>query len=230
MPEMHEVVFLFDVDNTLLDNDRMKDDLGAHVTATFGEEANARLWVIYEEERAKHGYADFLGTLERFRLEHLHDPRALRLSNWVMDYPFIERLYPDALGVVRHVRQWGLPVILTDGDGVYQPHKLERAGLMDAFGGHVLNYVHKEKELDSVQAAYPARHYVLADDKPTVLGAFKRAWGDRVTTVFPRQGHYAHDPKALTSAPPPDITIERIADLMEHDFSALRRPEEEASS
>jgi FMN phosphatase YigB (HAD superfamily) len=139
-----------------------------------------------------------------------------------MDYPYIERLYPDALGVVRHVRQWGLPVILTDGDGVFQPHKLERAGLLSAFGGHVLNYVHKEQELDSVRRAYPAKHYVLVDDKLSLLNVAKRAWGDRVTTIFPRQGHYANDAKVLAHSQPADIEIERIADLMDHDFSALR--------
>ncbi|ODR97605.1 haloacid dehalogenase [Methyloceanibacter superfactus] len=221
MSETHDVIFLFDVDNTLLDNDRMKSDLGKHVEATFGEGANDRLWALYEEERAKHGYADFLGTLERFRLEHLHDPRALLLANWVMDYPFIERLYPDALGVVRHVRQWGLPVILTDGDGVFQPHKLERAGLWTAFDGHVLNYIHKEEELDSVRRAYPSRHYVLIDDKLKLLNAVKSAWGNAVTTVFPRQGHYANDPDSLADQGPADIEVDRIADLMEHDFSAL---------
>ena len=221
MPETHQVIFLFDVDNTLLDNDRMKADLGEHVRKMFGDEARDQLWALYEEERAKQGYADFLGTLERFRLAHLDDPRVLKLANWVMDYPFIERLYPDALGVVRHVRQWGLPVIFTDGDGVYQPHKLERSGLMDAFGGHVLNYVHKEEELDSVRRAYPAEHYVLVDDKLKVLDAVKKAWGDRVTTVFPRQGHYANDAATLTGLPPADIEITRISDLMEHDFSML---------
>lgn len=221
MSETHQVIFLFDVDNTLLDNDRMKSDLGDYVSQTFGEGAREQLWALYEEERAKHGYADFLGTLEKFRLAHLEDARVLRLSNWVMDYPFIERLYPDALGAVRHVRQWGLPVILTDGDGVFQPHKLERAGLLDAFDGHVLNYVHKEEELDSVQAAYPAQHYVLIDDKLSLLDAVKKAWGDRVTTIFPRQGHYAKDAKTLTSAPPADIEIAHIADLMDYDFSML---------
>lgn len=221
MSETHQVIFLFDVDNTLLDNDRMKSDLGDYVSETFGDEARDQLWTLYEEEREKHGYADFLGTLEKFRLAHLEDGRVMRLSNWVMDYPFIERLYPDALGAVRHVRQWGLPVILTDGDGVFQPHKLERAGLLDAFGGHVLNYVHKEEELDAVQSAYPAQHYVLIDDKLSLLDAVKKAWGDGVTTIFPRQGHYAHDAKMLTSCPPADIEIERIADLMEHDFSML---------
>jgi FMN phosphatase YigB (HAD superfamily) len=221
MSKTHDIIFLFDVDNTLLDNDRMKGDLGTYVESTFGKDAAARLWTLYEEERIKHGYADFLGTLERFRLEHLHDPRALRLANWALDYPYIERLYPDALGVVRHVRQWGLPVILTDGDGVFQPHKLERASLWDAFGGHVLNYIHKEKELDAVERAYPARHYVLIDDKLNVLDAVKRAWGDRVTTVFARQGHYANDARTLTGSAPADIEVRRIADLMERDFSTL---------
>jgi len=222
MSETHQVVFLFDVDNTLLDNDRMKADLGDHVSEMFGEDARDELWSLYEEERVKHGYADFLGTLEKFRLAHVDDPRVLRLANWVMDYPFIERLYPDALNAVRHVRRWGLPVILTDGDGVFQPHKLERAGLLDAFGGHVLNYVHKEKELDAVQRAYPAKHYVLIDDKLSLLDAVKKAWGDRVTTIFPRQGHYAKDVSTLTSFPPADMEIARIADLMEHDFSMLQ--------
>jgi hypothetical protein len=222
MPETHGLVFLFDVDNTLLDNDRMKRDLGDYVRRTFGSGAEDELWTLYEEERVKHGYADFLGTLERFRLAHLHDARVLHLVNWAMDYPFIERLYPDALGVVRHVRQWGLPVILTDGDGVFQPHKLERAGLLSAFGGHVLNYVHKEQELDSVRRAYPAKHYVLTDDKLTLLNVVKKAWGDRVTTIFPRQGHYANDAKVLARSQPADIEIERIADLLDHDFSALQ--------
>ena len=221
MSETHGLLFLFDVDNTLLDNDRMKSDLGQHVETTFGKEGVDLLWELHEKERIKHGYADFLGTLEKFRLAHLHDPRALRLANWVLDYPFIERLYPDALGAVRHVRQWGLPVILTDGDGVFQPHKLEWAGLWEAFGGHVLNYIHKEKELDAVRRAYPARHYVLIDDKLKLLDTVKRAWGDRVTTVFPRQGHYANDAQTLAGSAPADIEVQRIADLMEHDFSAL---------
>lgn len=221
MTETHRAVFLFDVDDTLLDNDRMKSDLGDYVAATFGDGARDELWRLYEEQRDKHGYADFLGTLERFRLAHIEDPRILDLANWVMDYPFAERLFPDALAAVRYVSQWGLPVILTDGDGVYQPHKLERAGLIAAFGGRVLNYVHKETELDAVQRAFPAKHYVLVDDKLSVLNAVKRAWGDRVTTVFPRQGHYANDPEKLKDLPPADIEIASIAELMMHDFSTL---------
>lgn len=221
MSEMHDVIFLFDVDNTLLDNDGMKDDLGAYVLSIFGKQANDRFWALYEEERVKHIYADFLGTLERFRLENMHDPRLLHLANWLLDYPFAKRLYPSALAVVQHVRAWGLPVILTDGDGVFQPLKLERAGLSTVFDGHILNYIHKEKELDAVARAYPARHYVLIDDKLKLLDTVKRAWGDRVTTVFPKQGHYANDPKTLASLPPADLAVDRIADLMDHDFSAL---------
>ncbi len=216
-----DIVFLFDVDDTLLDNDAVKADLGKHVLDTFGPEACNRFWDIYEEQRAKHGYADFLGTLERFRLEHLGEPRALLLANWLMGYPFAERLYPEALAAVEHVARWGLPVILTDGDGVFQPYKLERAGLWGAFGGRVLDYVHKEQELDAIEHAYPARCYVVIDDKPSVLGAIKKIWGDRVTTVFVRQGHYALDPKAAAGGPPPDVTLERIADIKGHEFSAL---------
>ena len=153
-------------------------DLASHVEHTFGKAGNERFWVLYEEQRIKHGYVDVLGALERFRLEHIDNPSALRLANWLLDYPFIERLYPDVFALVRHVRQWGLPVILTDGDGVFQPHKLVRAGLWDAFDGHVLGYVHKEQELDAIQRAYPARHYVMVDDKLTVLNAVKNALGD----------------------------------------------------
>ncbi|MEM9591902.1 MAG: HAD family hydrolase [Pseudomonadota bacterium] len=221
MSETHQVVFLFDVDDTLLDNDRMKSDLGDYVAATFGDAARDELWTLYEEQRDKHGYADFLGTLERFRLAHIEDPRVLSLANWIIDYPFVERLFPDALAAVRYVSKWGLPVILTDGDGVYQPHKLERAGLIAAFGGRVLNYVHKQKELDAVTRAFPAQHYVLIDDKLSVLDAVKHTWGDAVTTVFPRQGHYANDPSKLKDLPPADIEIARIADLMMHDFGPI---------
>jgi len=227
MAETHRSVFLFDVDDTLLDNDRMKSDLGDYVAATFGDGAQHELWALYEEQRDKHGYADLLGTLERFRLAHLEDMRVVQMANWVINYPFSERLFADALAAVRHVSQWGLPVILTDGDGVYQPHKLERAGLTDAFGGRVLNFVHKETELHAVKRAFPAAHYVLVDDKLSVLDAVKCAWGDTVTTVFPRQGHYANDPEKLKDLPPADIEIARIADLMMHDFGAIFPPKEE---
>lgn len=219
--DMHEAVFLFDVDDTLIDNDAVKADLEKYVLDHFGQEACKRFWDIYEEQRRKHRYADFVGTLERFRLEHLGDPRVLELSRWLMSYPFAERLYPGALSAVEHVARWGLPVILTDGDGVFQPYKLEQAGLWDAFDGRILDFVHKQDELGAVERAYPARHYVVIDDKPSILNAVKAAWGARVTTVFVRQGHYAHDPKAAAGGLPPDVTLERIADIKGHEFSAL---------
>jgi FMN phosphatase YigB (HAD superfamily) len=222
MSKTHNTVFLFDVDDTLLDNDSVQDDLGQQVLTTFGKEAYDRFWAIFEEQRNKHIYVDYLGTLERFRLEHMDDVRALRLSAWFLGYPFTERLYPEALAAVEHVRQWGLPVILTDGDGVFQPHKLVRAGLWGAFDGHVLNCVHKEKELDAVERAYPARHYVMIDDKLKLLNAVKRIWGSRVTTVFPRQGHYANDPQILSEEKPADVSVERIADVLSLDFSTLQ--------
>ena len=221
MSPEHETVFLFDVDNTLLDNDAVKADLKRRVLEAFGQQDSERFWAIYEEQRAKHGYADFLGTLERFRGEHLGDPRVLALSNWLMSYPFEKRLYPAALAAVRHVGQWGLPVILTDGDGVFQPYKLLHAGLWTAFDGRVLDYIHKEQELARIERAYPARHYVVIDDKIGVLDAIKKAWGDRVTTTFVRQGHYALDPNAAAGHLPADITLDRVAELLEQEFSAL---------
>lgn len=222
MPLTDDTVFLFDVDNTLLDNDRVKSDLKEKVVQDFGQEACNRFWAIYEEQRKKHIYADFIGTLERFRLEHLYDPKALRLSLWMMHYPFADRLFPDALAVVRHVSQWGLPVILTDGDGVFQPYKLERSGLWNAFDGRVLGYVQKDQELEAIAQAFPARHYILVDDKLKLLNAVKGIWGNRVTTIFVKQGHYANDPKVLARAPAADVSIDRVGELMMHDFSAIR--------
>lgn len=221
MGEPREIVFFFDVDNTLLDNDAVKADLAEEVRAGFGTLGCERFWAIYEEQRKKHGYADFLGTLERFRLEHIENPDALNLASWLMSYPFAERLYPDALAVVRHVTDWGLPVILTDGDGVFQPYKLQRSGLWQAFDGRILDYVHKQDELAAVTRNYPATHYVVIDDKLSILDAVKKAWGSRVTTIFVRQGHYAHEALAAGDYAPADITLDRIASLMLQDFSAL---------
>jgi hypothetical protein len=220
MQPEREAVFLFDVDNTLFDNDRVKADLGRKVEDGFGKAGAESFWAIYEEQRKKHGYADFLGTLERFRLEQLGDPGVLELSLWLMNYPFPERLYPDALAVVRHVQDRGLPVILTDGDGVFQPYKIERAGLWRAFDGRVLDFIHKQEALDAVACAYPARHYVVIDDKLSILDAVKTAWGEHVTTVFVRQGHYAND-AAAGKLPAADVSLDRVAELMTYDFAAL---------
>ena len=215
------VVFLFDVDNTLLDNDRVAQDLRKHLTGSFGAERQERYWVLFEQLRQELGYADYLGALERYRIEELHDPRILRMANWLVDYPFAERLYPNALKAVRHASQWGLPVVLSDGDAVFQPRKVQRSGIWPAVDGHVLIYIHKEQELADVEQRYPAPHYVLVDDKPKILAAVKKIWGSRVTTVLPRQGQYANDARVVASLPAADVTVERIGDLLMHDFSRL---------
>ena len=215
------IVFLFDVDNTLLDNDAVQADLGEHLERTYGAATRDRYWTIFEELRSELGYADYLGALERYRLEALHRPEVLRMSNWLVDYPFADRLYPAALDAVRHVRQWGRAVILSDGDAVFQPRKVERSGLWRAFGDHVLIYVHKEQELDDVREFYPADRYVLIDDKLRILSAVKAAWGDAVTTVFPRQGRYALDPAERAKYPGADIELDAIGDLLDHDLSSF---------
>src|ERR1700758_3827792 len=200
----HSVVFLFDVDNTLLDNDRVSADLKRHLEKEVGHEQQERYWAFFEELRAELGYADYLGALQRYRSEYPRDPHLLTVSHFLVEYPFANRLFPNSLDVVDYVKQFGRPVILSDGDVVFQPQKIRRSGLDEAFDGAVLIYVHKESELDDVEARYPADHYVLIDDKLRILTAIKRAWGDRVTTVFPRQGHYATDPKVLATYPAAD--------------------------
>jgi FMN phosphatase YigB (HAD superfamily) len=216
---MHDVVFLFDVDNTLLDNDQVVRDLSAHLVNEFGQEARDRYFALFEDLRATLGYADYLGALQRYRLETLHDPKVLRIANWLADYKFSERLYPQALDVVRHVQAWGPAVILSDGDAAFQPRKVCSSGLWEAFRDNVLIYVHKEEALDDVERLYPARRYVMVDDKLRILEALKREWGDRVTTVFPRQGHYAFDPEVLRKHRPADIAIDSIGELLKVDAS-----------
>lgn len=215
------VVFLFDVDNTLLDNDRVTADLKHHLEHGVGAELAQHYWTIFEQLRTELGYADYLGALQLYRSEHSHDPRLLGVSRFLIDYPFANRLFPNSLDVVDHVKPWGPAVILSDGDVVFQPRKVDRSGLHEAFGGQVLIYVHKEKELADVVQRYPAEHYVLVDDKLRILDAVKNSWGSKVTTVFPRQGHYALDPKTISSYPPADITIERIGDLLGYDLNTL---------
>jgi FMN phosphatase YigB (HAD superfamily) len=214
------VVFLFDVDNTLLDNDRVTADMKRHLQETIGDCA-PRYWEIFERLREELGYADYLGALQRFRVENPEETRLLEFSGFLIDYPFANRLYPGSLDAVERAKSWGPAVILTDGDVVFQPRKIQRSGLFEAFGGHVLIYVHKEQELDDVERRYPADRYVLVDDKPRILAAVKKAWGDRVRTVFPRQGHYALEPGALEKFGTPDLTIEhigQIADMSREQF------------
>ena len=221
MTKTPDVVFLFDVDNTLIDNDRVQAHLSEHLEQTYGAATRDRYWEIFEQLRSELGYADYLGALERYRMEDLHRPELLRMSNWLVDYPFAERLYPHALDAVKHVQQWGTVVILSDGDAVFQPRKVERSGLWHLFDNRVLIYIHKEQELDDVRRLYPADHYVLIDDKLRILAAVKKIWGDNVTTVFPKQGHYALDPKTLAEYPPADIELASIGDLLNYDLSSF---------
>ena len=216
------VVFLVDVDNTLLDNDRITADLRQYLEREVGPERQERYWTIFEGLRAELGYADYLGALQRYRIEHPRDPQLLTVSAFLIDYPFANRLYPNSLDVLERLGTWGPTVILSDGDVVFQPRKVERSGLFDAVEGRVLIYIHKERELDDVEARYPADHYVLVDDKVRILTAVKQVWGERLTTVFPRQGHYARADD-VTTYPRPDITIERIGELLRYDRSAFGR-------
>jgi len=215
------VVFLFDVDNTLIDNDRVQAHLSEHLEQTYGVATRDRYWEIFEQLRSELGYADYLGALERYRTEDLHRPEVLRMSSWLVDYPFADRLYPRALDAVRHVQQWGTVVILSDGDAVFQPRKVERSGLWHLFENRVLIYIHKEQELDDVRRFYPADHYVLIDDKLRILSAVKKFWGESVTTVFPKQGHYALDSKALAEYPPADVELANIGDLLNYNLSSF---------
>src|SRR6516164_9868958 len=207
------VTFLVDVDNTLLDNDRIQQDLRDHLEHSFGIAARDRYWTILEELFAELGYRDYLGALQRFRVEHPREVELLWMSSFLMDYPFRDRLFPAALEVLKHLSRIGPTVILSDGDVVFQPRKVERAGICDVDGAHVLIYIHKEAALDDVERRYPAGHYVLIDDKMHILAAVKQFWRERVTTVFARQGRYAHDVKEVQAHPPADVTIEHIGDL-----------------
>ncbi|MGZ8183032.1 MAG: HAD family hydrolase [Methylobacter sp.] len=221
MTKANEVVFLLDIDNTLLDNDRIIADLGGHLAHEFGEKSRDRYWEVFEALRIELGYADYLGALQRYRTGAMNDPRLLLMSTFLVDYPFADHLYPGALDVIAYLGRWGPTVILSDGDVVFQPRKAQRSGLWDAVEGRVLIYLHKEQMLDDVEQRYPARHYVMVDDKLRILAAMKRVWADRLTTVFPRQGHYALDPENIAAYPSADITIEHIGDLIDYDFSTL---------
>jgi FMN phosphatase YigB (HAD superfamily) len=216
-----KIAFLFDVDNTLLDNDHVVADLMRYLEHEIGPERQQRYWAFFEQLRTELGYADYLGALQRYRLEYPRDSRILAVSHYLIDYPFANRLFPNSLDAVEHARRFGEPVIVSDGDVVFQPLKIQRSGLMDNFGSRVLIYIHKERELADIAERYPADHYVLIDDKVRILAAVKRAWNSRVTTVFPRQGHYATDEKEVAKYPPPDVTIERVAMLLDYDLPAL---------
>src|ERR671932_2151019 len=210
---MSGLVFLLDVDNTLLDNDRVTADLRRHLERQVGADRTRCYWQLFEALRAELGYADYLGALQRYRLQYPRDPHLLTVSSYLIDYPFANRLYPGSLDAIEHLRRWGPAVILSDGDVVFQPRKIERSGLWEAVKERVLIYIHKEQMLDHVEELFPAQHYVMVDDKVRILSAMKSVWGSRLTTVFPRQGHYALDPQEVARYPAPDITLERIGDL-----------------
>ena len=225
MTASHDVVFMLDVDNTLLDNDRVIADLHAHLELEFGAASAARYWAIFEGLRSELGYADYLGALQRYRLDaelgQGSDPRLLQMSTFLIDYPFADRLYPRALEVIEHLNTFGPTVILSDGDVVFQPRKVRRSGLWDAVSGRVLIYIHKEQMLGAVQRKHPARRYVMVDDKLRILTAMKQVMQDHLRTVFPRQGHYALDPAVIAAYPAADLTIERIGDLPDADIRSL---------
>ena len=222
MTQRHPLVFLVDVDNTLVDNDGIQQDLKDHLERTYGVAARDRYWRILEDLMVELGYRDYIGALQKFRVEHPREMELLAMSSYLMDYPFAERLYPNALEVLKRLRSLAPTAILTDGDVVFQPRKVEHAGLAKVADGNVLIYIHKEEALADVERRFPAEHYVLVDDKPRILDAVKKIWGERVTTVLPRQGQYAHDAKVLSALPPADVTIEHIGDLLDHNLTRLR--------
>jgi len=225
---LHDVVFLLDVDNTLLDNDRIIADLREHLTQEFGVACSGRYWTLFEKLRDELGYADYLGALQLYRLEvegrGAHAQALLQMSGFLVDYPFRDRVYPGALDALARMGELGPTVILSDGDVVFQPRKIQRSGLWRAVEGRVLVYVHKELMLDEVKRTFPARHYVMVDDKPRILGALKAAWGDSVTTVFPRQGHYALDRIEAAKYPPPDIAVDHIGELARMNLAGCFLP------
>ena len=216
------IVFLVDVDDTLLDNDRVQEDLRRNIGREFGARSRDRFWAIQEELFNTLGYRDYLGALQRFRVEHPYEPHLVTAAGFLVDYPFADALYPGALDVLAKLRGWGRTVILSDGDVVFQPRKVERSGIFKAVNGHVLIYVHKEEALADVERRYPADHYVVVDDKLRILAAIRKSWGNRVTTVFPRQGKFANDSKIVAAYPgAADVTIERIGDLLSYELPDL---------
>jgi FMN phosphatase YigB (HAD superfamily) len=217
------VCFLLDVDNTLLDNDTAVNHYLAEIRRTVSPEASRRYWEIFQNLAKEAGYADYLGALQRYRLEDMHDPKLLHVSSYLLDYEFAERLFPHALEVIQYLNARGTVVILTDGDVVFQPRKIVRAGLWDAVAGRVLIYIHKEQELHEVEQRFSARHYVMVDDKLRILAAVKEQWRERVTTVFVKQGHYATDPDTLAAYRHADVTLKHIGELLDYEVDTLIR-------
>lgn len=215
------IVFLFDVDNTLLDTDRVRSDLRDFLVRQIGAEEEEHYFDIFERLRGELGYADYLGALQEYRVSRPHHTEIIHVSLYLLNYHFANRLFPRSLDAVEHARRQGTIAILSDGDVVFQPHKIENAGLWETFKGNVLLFIHKEQEMDAVAERFPADHYVMLDDKLRILDAMKRVWGSRLTTVFVRQGHYAHDAQYLEGYMPADVTLAQIGDFLEYDTARL---------
>ncbi|MFN2465530.1 MAG: HAD family hydrolase [Candidatus Dormibacteria bacterium] len=217
---MASLVFLIDIDNTLIDNDRVKADMEAQIRQLAGPSGSEDFWNLYEEVREELDYVDLPITLARFRAQRPDVRKFPQISAMLLGYPFEDALYPEALHVVEHLKRMGKVVVLSDGDPVFQPAKIARIGMADAVDSNVLIYAHKEQHLDEVTDLYPAEHYVVIDDKPGVLGRMKARLGPRVTTVQVRQGKYA-SVGAEEPGPAPDRTFAGIAgclQLSEADF------------
>jgi FMN phosphatase YigB (HAD superfamily) len=223
MNQPEPLAILFDVDNTLLDNDQIVSDLRLHLGHVAGHKSSERYWDIFEELREEMGYADYLGAIQRFRNEDPYDADFMKVSLFLLGYPFKSRLFPGALEVIRHFSSFGTTAILTDGDVVFQPWKISRSGIFEAVNGRIMIQIHKEKELDCVEERLPAERYILIDDKLRLLSEIKSIWGDRLTTIFPRQGHYAHDPAILAKYPEADLTVDRIEDLLSINPTTIKQ-------
>ena len=214
--------FLVDVDDTLLDNDRIRDDIEHYLDREYGADARAAYWAIQERRFVDLGYRDYLGAVQEWWESESWDPRLPAVSEYLLEYPFADRLYPRALEVLARLRDTGTTIVLTDGDAIFQPRKVARAGLSSVVDG-VLVYVHKDEELDDVERRYPAERYVLVDDKVRILAAAKRHWGDRVTTVLPLQGQFANDASLVAAHPSPDVTVGAVGELLDLDLQDLVR-------
>jgi hypothetical protein len=215
-----KIVCLIDVDNTLLNNDRVSADLKRHLSSEVGEERQERYWALFERLRQELGYADYLGALQQYRIERPHEPHLLEASSYLIHYPFANRLYPGSLDAIEYLSAFGTTVILSDGDVVFQPLKIESSGLFEAVEGRVLVYIHKEQELPEVERLFPADHYIMIDDKIRILATAKEYWGTRLTTVFVHQGHYGTSSE-VENYPQADISVELISDLVGYDIRAL---------
>ena len=227
------VTFLFDVDNTLIDNDRAKNDLSARIGELLGVVGERRFWELYEEVRHDRGLVNIPLLLARYGDELDADPsldadarRRLRfaLADLVMGFPYGDYLYPGAMDAVRKARTHGQVAVLSEGDATFQPHKIWRTGLDPEVDGNVLVFDRKLDHLDEMTAAFPADHYVLVEDKPEILTVVKRILGPRVTTILVRQGKYGQAP--LLEDARPDLVFESIGALAASDFSRLGHGEE----